>query len=108
MVQHLDGGQLLFALCQVHADQVIQHHRRQGRSTHDDQHHHRVQAHDEVVEHGGGILCKGGSGHIVAGQQGLTHGVAVGGTVAAGLGVYRVPGDILGAQQGLQLGIGHI
>ena len=23
--QHLDGGQLLFALCQVHADQVIQH-----------------------------------------------------------------------------------
>ena len=26
--QHFDGGQFLFALCQVHADQVIQHHRR--------------------------------------------------------------------------------
>ena len=89
--QHLDGGQLLFALAKVHADEVVEHHGGQRSGTDDDQDDHIVQAADEVVEHFGRVLHEGDAADVIAGQQVGAQGVAVVRGGAVGLAVNGVP-----------------
>ena len=106
--QHLDGGQLLFALPKVDADEVIQHHCRQRRRADNDQHHHVAQTDDEVIKQFGGVLGKADAADVVTGQQVGAQGVIPGSIGAGGLPVDRVPRDLCRAQQAFQLCAGEV
>ena len=106
--EDLDGGQLLFALAEVDADEVVEHHGGQCGGADDDQNDDIVQTADEVVEHLHRILDEGNAADVVASQQVGAQGVPVGAGGAAGLAVNGVPRREHTAVQSLQLGLREV